>query len=41
MDELTEDDKTGSEKKLQSSVDDANGSIEEMVKKKEGEVMTV
>ena len=38
---LTEDDLHGAEKKLQSKVDDANKNIEEMVQKKERDIMTV
>lgn len=40
-DELTKDDVTGAEKRLQSAVDEANKSVEEVTKKKEEEVMKV
>jgi ribosome recycling factor len=40
-DELTKDDVTGSEKKLQTAVDEANKATDELSKKKEEEVMTV
>lgn len=40
-DEITEDDKTSAEKKLQVSVDKANGEVDEVSKKKEEEVMKV
>ena len=39
--EMTEDDRVGSEKKLQEKVDSANREIEELAKSKEAEVMTI
>lgn len=39
--EISEDQATGAEKNLQSAVDEVNKTIEELVKKKEQEVLTV
>ncbi|MBU1992209.1 MAG: ribosome recycling factor [Patescibacteria group bacterium] len=39
--EITEDDMHGSEKRLQVGVDEANKKIDELAKKKEGDIMTI